>query len=175
MLSFIKKIVFWDRIYGFIRKTPLFGRWHSINGRLASTIYGHPSRGMMVIGVTGTDGKTTTVNLIHHIIQNTLGPCLEISTASIHMGDQETVNTTKKSSLSPYQLQKLLALAKSQGIKYAVIETTSHGLDQDRFGSLEFAMGVLTNITPEHLDYHKTMDAYAATKKRLFQMVMRNP
>ena len=77
-------------------------------------------------------------------------------------------------SLDPSHLQALLAMAKQAGCKYAVLEVASHGIAQNRFEGVEFDMAVLTNITSEHLDYHKTFDNYANTKKRLFQSVLKN-
>lgn len=78
------------------------------------------------------------------------------------------------SSLDPFQLQKLLATAKSHGCRYAIIETTSHGLDQHRFDGIDFDMAMLTNITPEHLDYHKTFDQYVEAKRKLFKSTIAN-
>jgi UDP-N-acetylmuramoyl-L-alanyl-D-glutamate--2,6-diaminopimelate ligase len=129
---------------------------------------------MFVIWVTGTDGKTTTCNLIHHLIQTNLGNCVMVSTANIKFGDQTNFNDTKMTSLNVYDLNKLLAQAKNQGFNYAVIETSSHGLSQSRFEGISFSCGVLTNITPEHLDFHDNMEDYADTKKKLFINVLKN-
>jgi UDP-N-acetylmuramoyl-L-alanyl-D-glutamate--2,6-diaminopimelate ligase len=83
--------------------------------------------------VTGTNGKTTTVNLIHKILNENVGKCVSVSTANILIGDQEVPNTKKMTSLDIYDLQSTLAMAKDAGCKIAVLETSSHGLDQYRF------------------------------------------
>lgn len=80
----------------------------------------------------------------------------------------------KMTSYDPFTLQSILAKAREQGVQIAVIEVSSHALDQSRFAGVEFDMAVLTNITPEHLDYHKTMENYVAAKKKLFEMVVHN-
>lgn len=129
---------------------------------------------MFIVGVTGTDGKTTTCNLIHHIIQSHIGNCLMISTANIKFGTQNTFNDTKMTSLGVYDLNKLLSHAKEQWFQYAVIEVSSHGLSQMRFEGISFSCGVLTNISAEHLDFHNTLDEYAQTKKQLFLNVIKN-
>lgn len=129
---------------------------------------------MLVIGVTGTDGKTTTCNLIHQIIQNNLGNCVMVSTANIKFWSQTTFNDSKMTSLNVYDLNKLLSQAKAQWFNYAVIEVSSHGLSQSRFEGISFSCGVLTNITAEHLDYHKDINDYAETKKKLFLNVIKN-
>lgn len=77
-------------------------------------------------------------------------------------------------SLDPFKMRKVLQIAKDSGCQYIVLEVASHALHQHRFEGIEFDMAVLTNITPEHLDYHETMDEYAATKKKLFTLVMKN-
>jgi UDP-N-acetylmuramoyl-L-alanyl-D-glutamate--2,6-diaminopimelate ligase len=125
--------------------------------------------------VTGTDGKTTTSTLIHKIMNDHVGKTLLISTAAIKIGDQEIFNEKKMTSLDVYDLQATLTTARDNGCKIAVIEVSSHGLDQYRFEGVDFDMGVLTNITPEHLDYHGTFANYVAAKKKLFQYVLNNP
>jgi UDP-N-acetylmuramoyl-L-alanyl-D-glutamate--2,6-diaminopimelate ligase len=97
-----------------------------------------------------------------------------VSTANILIGDQEVPNTKKMTSLDIYDLQSTLAMAKDAGCKIAVLETSSHGLDQYRFEGIEFDFAVLTNITHDHLDYHGTMERYIQAKKKLFDYVMSN-
>lgn len=129
---------------------------------------------MFVIGVTGTDGKTTTCNLIHDLIQSNLGNCIMVSTANIKFGTETTFNDSKMTSLNVFDLNKLLSQAKWQWFNYAVIETSSHGLSQSRFEGISFSCWVLTNISAEHLDYHETLEDYANTKKQLFLNVVKN-
>lgn len=145
--------------------------WHQMNAMIASSIYGDPTADMVVVGVTGTDGKTTTVNLIHHSLTQLGQKVVVISTTGVKIGTQDYPNTTKMSSPSPYVLNKILSDAKKAGCTHAVIETTSHGLHQSRFYGIKYTTGVLTNITAEHLDYHKTIEEYAKTKRLLFETV----
>ena len=97
-----------------------------------------------------------------------------ISTANIKFGNQTTFNDSKMTSLNVFDLNKLLSQAKSQWFNYAVIETSSHGRSQYRFEGISFSLGVLTNISPEHLDYHQDINDYANTKKQLFMNVVKN-
>lgn len=146
--------------------------WHQMNAMIASSIYGDPTKDMIVVGITGTDGKTTTVNLVHHSLTQLWQKVVVISTTGVKIGTQDYPNTTKMSSPSPYVLNKILSDAKKAGCTHAVIETTSHGLHQHRFHGIRYTTGVLTNITAEHLDYHKTIEEYAKTKRILFETVV---
>lgn len=125
-------------------------------GELASEFYDNPSQRLKVIGVTGTKGKTTTCHLIAHIL-NHLGQKTKlistITVAGFHTTTPDVVSLTK-----------LLKEAVEEGCKYAVVEVSSHGIDQKRIAGVKFAVGVLTNIAPEHLDYHKTFAEYKRVK-----------
>ncbi len=137
-------------------------------------IYENPAKDMFVIWVTWTDGKTTTCNLIHHVINKNLGKTALITTAVIKFWDEVLANEHKMTSLDPKELWKIIQIAKEVWCTYLVLEVASHGLHQHRFEWVDFDMAVLTNITPEHLDYHKTFENYVNTKKELFLKVMRN-
>ena len=158
----------------FLRKNIFYQLFKKTEGRLAMMMNGSPSQQMFIIGVTGTNGKTTTVTLIHHLLQQLVGKSLMISTASVKIGEEEQVNDKKMTSLTHFAFQSLLAHAKDQWCSIAVVEVSSHALDQHRFTGVEFDAAVLTNITPEHLDYHGTMDHYIETKKKLFTNVLTN-
>jgi len=144
-----------------IRKLKNFG--HLCWGVLANIYWRFPSKKLTVIGVTGTDGKTTTVHLIHHILKTAGKKADLISTVSA-----PGLHTTTP---SPWILQKLLRQMVERGIKYVVLEATSHGLDQHRLWGVKFDIGVVTNITHEHLDYHKTYENYLRAKAKLFRHV----
>jgi len=161
----------WNYLYPYMVNSTLFHLWHQMNAMIASAIYSDPTQDMIVIGVTGTDGKTTTVNLVHHVLTQLGQKAVLISTTGVKIGTQDYPNATKMSSPSPYVLNKILSDAKKSGCTHAVIETTSHGLHQHRFHGIKYTTGVLTNITAEHLDYHKTIDEYAKTKRILFETV----
>lgn len=125
-------------------------------GELASEFYGNPSQKLIVIGVTGTKGKTTTCHLIAHILTKLGQKTKLISTITV-----SGFHTTTPDVIS---LHKFLKEAVDEGCKYAVVEISSHGIDQKRIAGVKFNVGVLTNIAPEHLDYHKTFAEYKRVK-----------
>jgi UDP-N-acetylmuramoyl-L-alanyl-D-glutamate--2,6-diaminopimelate ligase len=103
-----------------------------------------------------------------------LGKTALITTAVIKFGDEVIANQYKMTSLDPFDLRKLISIAKEVGCTYLVLEVASHGIHQHRFEGVNFDLAVLTNITPEHLDYHKTFENYVNTKKQLFLNVMKS-
>lgn len=137
--------------------------FHLLGAILANIIYGFPSKSLKIIGVTGTDGKTTTVHLIYHILKSAGMKADLISTVSA-----PGLHTTTP---DPWMLQKLLRQMADRGIKYVILESTSHGLDQHRLWGIEFYIGVITNITHEHLDYHRTYENYLKAKAKLLENV----
>lgn len=139
-------------------------------GYIASQFNGNPSNKLKVVGVTGTDGKTTTASLIYHILNNCGIKTGLISTISARIGSNEIDTGFHVTNPDPVSLQKLLNEMVKKNCKFAVIEVTSHGLDQDRVAGINFDSAVLTNITHEHLDYHKTWEAYRDSKLKLFLM-----
>lgn len=136
--------------------------------------YNNPSDGMFIIGITGTNGKTTSSFMIHHIFNTLIEKSFLLGTNEIKYGIESIVNTSKMTSPDVMDMYKYLAEAKAQGCNIAVLEVASHGLEQERFYGIDFDMGILTNITPEHLDYHKSMEEYAKTKKKLFTNIINN-
>ena len=174
MKSLLKKILFYDKLYPVLKNSFVYQSRKRLNGQIANALYGHPSKDFFVIGVTGTNGKTTTVNLIQQILNDNVAKCVAVSTANILVGDTVVPNKKKMTSLDIYDLQSTLAMAKDSWCKIAVLETSSHGLDQYRFEGVEFDFGVLTNITLDHLDYHGTMDEYIKAKRKLFDYVIMN-
>lgn len=134
----------------------------------ANLAFGFPSRGMMVIGVTGTNGKTTTTKLIAAILAGSGKRIAYASTIEYGIGEKRWVNASKFTTSSAWQLQRFLSEAKKAGCTHVVLETSSHSLDQFRTWGIPYAVGVITNVTREHLDYHGTMAAYRSAKKKLF-------
>ena len=164
MKNLIKKLIWYDKLYKFI-KTSFVYQWRKrINWKIANTINGNPSKDFFVIWVTGTNWKTTVANMLHKMLNELLAPTVMVSTASIKIWDQTKVNDKKMTSLDVYQLQSLLADAKTQWCKIAILETSSHWLDQYRFEWVHFDYAILTNVTRDHLDYHKNMDSYTKAK-----------
>lgn len=172
--ALVKKVIFYDKIYDVVKHSFVYQAWKKLNGQIANFLYGEPSKDFFVIGVTGTNGKTTTANLIHKILNDNLAKTVMISTANIKVGNEELKNVKKMTSLDIYDLQSTLAIAKDSWCKVAVLEVSSHGMDQARFEGTEFDCAVLTNITHDHLDYHGTMQHYIDAKKRLFSYVLKN-
>ncbi len=129
---------------------------------LADRLYDSPSSKLFMVGITGTNGKTTTATLIKHLLE----PCGLIGTIEYVIGSKRYPATHTTPDLC--RNQKMLAEMLQEGCQAAVMEVTSHALDQGRVNNIRFDAAVYTNLTAEHLDYHVTMEAYAAAKKRLF-------
>ncbi len=135
----------------------------------SAVYFGFPGRKLKVIGVTGTNGKTTTTQLTMKILQEAGKRVAMASTINFVMDGEEKVNTSKFTTLSGWQLQRFLREAVNIGCEYAVIETSSHAIDQYRILGIPYEIAVMTNVTREHLDYHQTMLGYRETKRKLFE------
>jgi UDP-N-acetylmuramoyl-L-alanyl-D-glutamate--2,6-diaminopimelate ligase len=135
---------------------------------LAAAWHGHPARRLVMIGVTGTDGKTTTCNLIHSILRAAGLRAGLISTVNAIIGDRVFDTGFHVTTPEALDVQSYLAQMVRAGLTHCVLEATSHGLAQHRVAACDFDLGVVTNITHEHLDYHGTFEAYRETKARLF-------
>lgn len=140
-------------------------------GFLASAWFGNPSQKLKIIGVTGTDGKTTTVNLIYAILKEAGKKVGMISTVNAKIGNKTYDTGFHVTSPDAIPLQAFLAKMVKEGMEYAVLEVTSHALAQYRMAGVKFLGGVLTNITYDHFDYHKTFTAYKKAKAGLFRKV----
>ena len=143
--------------------------YHYLNAAFAVLWYGFPTRNLFVIGVTGTDGKTTTATLIYYILKSAGKKAALVSTVAAYIGNQKIDTGFHVTNPNPWPLQKLLKRIASSGYKYIVLEVTSHGLDQHRTLGTNIKIAVLTNITHEHLDYHKTYKNYARAKGKIFK------
>ena len=128
--------------------------------------FGDPTNEMKLVGVTGTNGKTTTTMLIKHVLENAGEKCGLIGTNQNMIGDK--VLPTERTTPESYELQKLFREMADEGCKYVVMEVSSHSLVLDRVAGLRFEVAVFTNLTQDHLDFHKTMEEYAGAKARLF-------
>jgi len=142
-----------------------------VQGFLSAFVFGFPSRRIKVIGITGTTGKTTTIHLTAVGLQSAGYKVGVASSIRIQIGTKVEKNKSGLTSLGPWTIQKLLARMVKAGCHYAVIEVSSHALDQCRFWGVDFDVAVITNLYRDHLDYHHTLDDYAFAKKRLFKAV----
>lgn len=143
--------------------------YHFSQAVLANVWYGFPGKHLRVIGVTGTNGKTTTTQFIARILVTAGKKVAMASTINFQIGERQWVNASKFTTLSPWKLQQFLRDAVTEGCEYAVIETSSHALDQNRVWGIPYEIAVMTNVTREHLDYHETMLAYREAKRQLFK------
>ncbi len=135
---------------------------------LAAAFWDYPARRLTVIGVTGTDGKTTTANLIYSIMQAAGLRVGMITTVNAVIGDQLLDTGFHVTTPESPEVQRYLAEMVAAGLTHVILEATSHGLSQQRVANCEFDIGVVTNITHEHLDYHGSYDAYRDAKAILF-------
>lgn len=137
----------------------------------SARFYDHPSTEMTVVGVTGTDGKTTTSYFIDAICRSaTRRPGL-IGTIEVRVGDEVDRHSSRQTTPESLQIQGLLRRMRDTGVDTAIVEATSHGLAMHRLDCCEFDVGVVTNITHEHLDFHGSVERYRAAKGRLLEFV----
>lgn len=133
---------------------------------LAAAFHGHPSRQLSVHGVTGTDGKTTTSFLLAHLLGSDFHTGL-ISTAAVRLGAEALQLEGHFTTPEAPEVQAYLARFRDAGATHAVLESSSHGFSQHRLDAVQYAVGVVTNLSPEHLDHHKTLEAYLEAKATL--------
>ncbi|MFY9484542.1 MAG: UDP-N-acetylmuramoyl-L-alanyl-D-glutamate--2,6-diaminopimelate ligase [Patescibacteria group bacterium] len=156
------------------RIKPLLPDWaidasHGLRAMVASMSYRFPARGMTVIAVTGTNGKTTTANMIAQILEAANEKVAMLTTVNFRVSGRSIPNETKMTTISPFALQQFIAKARDAGAKFLVLETTSHAIKQHRIWGIPIDMAVLTNVTHDHLDYHATFKEYRATKAKIFR------
>ncbi len=141
-------------------------------GLAAANFEGQPSLEFPVIGVTGTNGKTTTACLIHHLLQSVLHRAGLLGT--IHYSTGDAVVAAPHTTPESPDLQHLLREMRERDCRAAVMEVSSHGLAQHRVAGVSFDVGIFTNLTQDHLDYHRTMDSYFEAKRTLFEQIDRD-
>jgi UDP-N-acetylmuramoyl-L-alanyl-D-glutamate--2,6-diaminopimelate ligase len=134
---------------------------------LANAFYGNPSHRMRTFAITGTNGKTTTTYLVRHLLAKVRQRCGMIGTVEID--DGRSRRPADMTTPDPCAVAQLLATMRDRGCRAAVLEASSHALDQQRLAGVFFSGAAFTNLTGDHLDYHKTMESYAAAKARLFE------
>ena len=135
---------------------------------LGCNFYGHPAKAMTMIGVTGTNGKTSTTLLLKQVLEKTLAAKVGlIGTMANMVGDE--VIPTERTTPESFDLQALFARMRSAGCSHVVMEVSSHAVTLERIGGTHFDIAAFTNLTEDHLDFHKTMDAYCDAKAELFR------
>jgi UDP-N-acetylmuramoyl-L-alanyl-D-glutamate--2,6-diaminopimelate ligase len=138
--------------------------------QISAELFSHPSSEIQLVGITGTNGKTTTSYLVESILKAAGRTVGVIGTVNYRLrGKERPAPTTTPQS---YDLQRLLREMITEGVKDVVMEVSSHALDQERVRGCHFDVGVFTNLSPEHLDYHEDMERYFAAKKRFFQEIL---
>ena len=141
---------------------------------IASAVFhGEPARELQLIGVTGTNGKTTTVGMLRHLLDGPLSRAASIGTLGVLIGSEgeELDGGSGLTTPGPVELQRVLRALVDRGVRTVAMETSSHALHQNRVAGLQFAAGVFTNLTRDHLDYHVTMEAYLAAKAILVSLL----
>lgn len=136
-------------------------------GEIAARFFGEPTRQMFTVGITGTDGKTSTAHLLAQALEYLAEPCAYVGTLGI--GRLEQLSQATHTTPDPVSLQRSLAKLLEAGARAVAMEVSSHALDQDRISGVHLDAAVLTNVTRDHLDYHGTVERYAAAKRRLFE------
>lgn len=147
---------------------------HLIEAVLYNTVYGFPARKMKVIGITGTNGKTTTTFMVHRMLVNAGINTGMMSTVAYGVNNDIRQQSYHMTNVPVPALMKRLSWMKKQGIEWLVLETTSHALAQNRVWGVPFSVAVMTNVTHEHLDYHGTFESYRDAKRRLFKLANKN-
>jgi len=136
--------------------------------QIGANYFGHPAESMSVIGVTGTNGKTSVTLLLKQVLESTLGAKVGlIGTMGNQIGDLEL--PTERTTPESFELQSLFARMRDGGCKFVVMEVSSHAIALERVGGIHFDVAAFTNLTEDHLDFHKTMENYCDTKAQLFQ------
>lgn len=154
---------------------PWLRPYHYALARAAAFWYGFPSKRMTVIGVTGTNGKTTTTYLLAKALEASGFPTGCTTTAIMKVGEKEWINPTKMTMPGRFFLQRILRQMADAGCRYAVVETSSQGLIQSRHIGIAYDVAVFTNLHPEHIEAHGGFENYKKAKRRLFEHLARQP
>jgi len=157
---------------GLFPKIEPFG--HLVEAVIFNIIYGFPARNMKVIGVTGTNGKTSTSFLIHRMLHEAGYKVGMMTTVAYGAGMDIKPQIHHMTNVPVPELMQRIKELKGQGVEWLVLETTSHALAQNRVWGIPYSLAVMTNVTHEHLDYHKTFERYLAAKVKLFRLANRN-
>lgn len=148
----------------------LEANYRSGRSKILSTFYGQPARKLRVIAVTGTNGKTTTVNYLNEILKEAGYITAMFTTANIEIAGVQNINTLNATVGTTARMQRFFRDAKHKKAEFVLLEATSHALDQYKIAGIPIEMAIMTNLTQDHLDYHHTIENYAEAKAKLFEM-----
>lgn len=165
----ILKKMFPRRLFELVAPT-----YHLLEAVFWNVVYGFPGRGMKVVGITGTNGKTTTSYLVHNMLVESGYNAGLMTTVAWGVGRNIHNQVHHYTNVPIREFMQRLRAMKAEGVDWLVLETTSAALAQYRTWGVPYSVAVLTNITHEHLDYHKTFERYVAAKRRLFKLAQRN-
>jgi UDP-N-acetylmuramoyl-L-alanyl-D-glutamate--2,6-diaminopimelate ligase len=165
MKSFLKKLI----------PKGVLNLYHRFLAWMAAAYFGYPSEQLIVIGITGTNGKSTTANIIARILEGAGYKVGLTTTANFKIAEREWLNDKKMTMLGRFQLQKMLRSMVKAGCRYAVIETSSEGIRQHRHRNINYDVAVFTNLTPEHIESHGGFENYKHAKGELFAKLSRDP
>jgi UDP-N-acetylmuramoyl-L-alanyl-D-glutamate--2,6-diaminopimelate ligase len=171
-ISMFRKVVKVFIPAGLFRKIEPIG--HLVEAVMWQILMGFPARGMKVIGVTGTDGKTTTATMIYTMLNDAGIKTGLMTTIGYGVPSNWHENIVHMTTLPTRAMLRRIKELRSEGIDWLVLETTSHALAQYRVWGIPYSLAVMTNVTHEHLDYHGTFENYRAAKRRLFELAMHN-
>ncbi len=147
----------------------LINWYHFFLSFLGAFFYGFPSKKLIVIGVTGTNGKSTVVDLITRILEEAGEKVCSLSSIRFKIGEKVQINDLKMTMLGRFKIQKFLREATVSGCRYAILEVTSEGIKQHRHRFINFQTAIFTNLTPEHIEAHGSFEKYREAKGRLFE------
>jgi UDP-N-acetylmuramoyl-L-alanyl-D-glutamate--2,6-diaminopimelate ligase len=145
--------------------------YHFILAFLGAIIYGFPSKKLILIGVTGTNGKTTTTEMIAEIFEKAGKKIALLNSIRFKIGEKEEINKLRMTMPGRFFIQRFLKKAVKEGCEYAILEVTSEGIKQHRHRFLDFKIAVFTNLAPEHIEAHGSFEKYREAKGKLFQVV----
>lgn len=150
--------------------------YHFFQAHFWRALYGWPDRGLVIYGVTGTNGKTTTCHLLASMLQaaHGKGQVGMLTTIAFWLGEEKVINETKMTTLPSRAVFSYLQQMRQRGVRYVVLELTSHALDQHRLSGIRLDGAIILNVTREHLDYHKTLEHYAAAKEKIIDLLNDN-
>jgi len=149
--------------------TFLLNCYHFLLAFLGAILYQFPSKKLKIIGITGTNGKTTTIEMVSKILEEARYKIAVLNSIKFKIGEKEWPNTLKMTMPGRFKLQKFLRQAVNSGCQYAVLEVTSEGIKQHRHRFIDFDVAVFTNLTPEHIEAHGSFEKYKEAKGKLFQ------